>query len=70
MDDNYPPISLLRKIWALPSESRMQIMNRSKEAIVVESFISGVKKPFLAHRDVKVIGDDSCETYEEISGVK
>ena len=48
----------------------MQIMNRPKEAIVVESFISGVKKPFLAHREVKVIGDDSWETYEEISGVK
>ena len=48
----------------------MQIMNRPKEAIVVESFISGVKKPFLAHREVTVIGDDCWETYEEISGAK
>ena len=48
----------------------MQIMNRPKEAIVVESFVSGVKKPFLVHREVTVTGDDSWETYEEISGVK
>ena len=29
-----------------------------------------MKKPFLAHREVTVIGDDCWETYEEISGAK
>ena len=42
--------------------------NYTDKILVVEGFIGGMKNPFTANRAVFVLGDDSLETCDEISG--
>lgn len=43
-------------------------INNTDKILVVEGFIGGMKNPFTANRAVFVLGDDSLETCDEISG--